>query len=203
MTLFATTLGVLLAFYLNDLSSRATIENRKQVSIKNLTSEMIDNESELVDSNDNEKLIAFLREIRAIDEKIPNRIITSFKTIAKLRSKHPDFMEIKDSSRIDVDHYEYNVSYKFELSLDNLQNIAWETSKMSGITNEMKYDCLQTLVEVYTLQEIYIKEQQKILNYFVNAEHNKLLSSLLIMQQLESQLLDVMRDGQIEIKNCN
>ena len=162
MTLFATTLGVLLAFYLNDLSSRATIENRKQVSIKNLTSEMIDNESELVDSNDNEKLIAFLREIRAIDEKIPNRIITSFKTIAKLRSKHPDFMEIKDSSRIDVDHYEYNVSYKFELSLDNLQNIAWETSKMSGITNEMKYDCLQTLVEVYTLQEIYIKEQQKI-----------------------------------------
>ena len=73
----------------------------------------------------------------------------------------------------------------FELNLDDLQNIAWETAKMSNITNELNYDCLQVLVKIYSLQEIFTNEQQKILNHFVNSEHGKLLSALLIVQQLK------------------
>ena len=57
------------------------------------------------------------------------------------------------------------------------------------------------MVKIYALQDMYKIEQQKILNHFVNAEHDKLLSVLLIVQQLKSQLLETLNDGQKEIEN--
>jgi len=203
ITLFATTLGVLLAFYLNNISSNSKIESRKQISIQNLNTEISKNKSELIDSNDNERLIAFLSEIRKIDSGIPNDLTISSKEMDKLKNEYSGFIEIRDSTNVKSDNYRYSVTYKFELNLDNLQNIAWETSKMSDITNEFNYDCLQALVKIYSLQEIFINEQQEILSYFVNAEHNKLLSALRIVQQLKTQLLNVMEEGQNQIKSCD
>jgi len=203
ITLFATTLGVLLAFYLNNISSNSKIESRKQISIQNLNTEISKNKSELIDSNDNERLIGFLSEIREIDNEIPNDLTLSTKAMIKLKNKYSGFIEIRDSTIIQNDNYRYNVAYKFELNLDDLQNIAWETSKMSDITNEFNYDCLQALVKIYSLQEIFINEQQEILSYFVNAEHNKLLSALRIVQQLKTQLVNVMAEGQNQIMNCD
>lgn len=203
ITLFATTLGVLLAFYLNNLNSSSKIENRKLNSIQNLNNELFNNKIVLLDSKDNEVLIDFLNKIQELDEEFPNELTTSINTMMKLKISYSDFIEIKDSTRIGDDLYKYNVAYKFELNLDDLQNIAWETSKMSNITNELNYDCLQVLVKIYSLQEIFTNEQKKILNHFVNAEHDKLLSALLIVQQLKSQLLNVMVEGQKEINNCD
>jgi len=202
ITLFATTLGVLLAFYLNNLNSRSKIENRKQISIQNLNNELFNNKTILLDSKDNEGLIDFLNKIKELDEEFPNELTTSINTMMKLKINYSDFIEIRDSTGIRDDLYKYNVAYKFELNLDDLQNIAWETSKMSNITNELNYECLQVLVKIYSLQKIFTDEQQKILNHFVNAEHDKLLSALLIVQQLKSQLLNIMVEGQKEINNC-
>jgi len=203
ITLFATTLGVLLAFYLNNISSNSKLESSKQISIQNLNTELSKNKSELLDSNDNERLIEFLIEIRKINNEISNDLILSTGKMDKIKNKYVDFIEIRDSTNIQSDHFRYNVAYKFELNLDDLQNIAWETSKMSDITNEFNYDCLQSLVKIYSLQEIFISEQQNLLGHFVNAEHNKLLSALRIVQQLKSQLLNVMDAGQNQIKNCD
>jgi hypothetical protein len=92
------------------------------------------------------------------------------------------FMEIRDSTYIEPNIFQYDVAYKFVLDLDDLQYIAWETSKMSNITHELDYNCLQILVKIYSLQDIYTKEQQKILDHFVNADHSKLLSTMSIVQ---------------------
>lgn len=202
ITLFATTLGVLLAFYLNNLNARAKIEDRKQISIQNLRKELANNKAELLDSKENDRLIDFLRKVRSIDSKIPNELTTSVHSINSLRKHYSDFLIIKDSTVIDENLFEYNIQYKFELSLIELQKIAWETSKMSNITSEFDYDCLQSLVKVYSLHDIYSQEQQKILNHFVTAEHNNLLSAMLIVQQLQSQLLEVIIEGEKEIENC-
>ena len=203
ITLFATTLGVLLAFYLNNISSRSKIELRKQVSIQNLNNEIFKNKSELLDSNDNERLIDFLIEIRKINNEISNDLTLSTNAMDKLKKEYSDFIQILDSTNVLNNQYKYNIAYKFELNLDGLQNIAWETSKMSGITNEFNYDCLQDLVKIYSLQEIFKNEQQKLLSHFVNAEHNKLLSALSIVQQLKTQLLNVMVEGHRQINECN
>ena len=120
-----------------------------------------------------------------------------------LRKNYGNFIRINDSTQIENDQYRYTVAYQFELSLEDLQNIAWETAKMSDITNEMDYNCLQVLVKIYALQEIFTQEQQKILNQFVNAEHTKLLSALRIVEQLKTQLLQALIEGQKKIKNCD
>ena len=203
ITLFATTLGVLLAFYLNNVSYRLKIESRKQVAIENLNNEISNNTSTLTDSDDNLRLIGFLREVRKIDNEISNDLVVSIDEMRELKTKYSDFIEIRDSISNGTDQVKYNVAYTFELNLDDLQKISWETSKMSDVINELNYDCLQVLVRIYSLQEIYLNEQQKILEYFVNAEHQKLLSAMGILQQLKTQLLGVMVEGQNKIDDCN
>ena len=172
-----------------------SVEHRPQDSPHN-------NKSQLLDSNENDRLVYFLQRIRKIDDDIPTLLTTSDSSINNLRRDYPDFIEVKESKVISSNLSEYNVAYKFDLNLADLQNIAWETSKMSNITSELDYDCLQDLVKIYSLQEIFLVEQQKILNHFVNAEHDKLLSVLLIVQQLKSQLLNVISEGQEKMKNC-
>ncbi len=203
ITLFATTLGVLLAFYLNDLSARSKIEDRKQFSIQNLDKELSINKSILLESEQNDRLIDFLSAIRKIDPGFSNELNTSVNSMNALMKDYFGFMEIRDSTYIEPNIFQYDVAYKFVLDLDDLQYIAWETSKMSNITHELDYNCLQILVKIYSLQDIYTKEQQKILDHFVNADHSKLLSTMSIVQQFKLQLLDAISEGQNQIKNCD
>jgi len=70
------------------------------------------------------------------------------------------------------------------------------------LPNELDYDCLQVLVKMYSLQELYMNEQQKVLAYFVHGEHNKLLRELRIVQQFKAKLLDAIIEEQREIENC-
>jgi len=203
ITLVATTLGVLLALYLNNLESQAKLEKRKNLSIQNLHKELSHNESLIRGISENDMLIDLLTKIRKIDRNISTKLTTSVISMTELVRDYSNFIEVVDSTYIDGILYKYDIIYTFELNLDDLQSIAWETTKMSNVVNELDYNCLQTFVKIYSLQKIFVNEQQKILNYFVNANHNKLLSTMLIVQQLKSQLLDAIIDGQNEIKNCN
>ena len=96
----------------------------------------------------------------------------------------------------------YNVKYTPELNFNDLQKISWETSKMSNIVNELNYDCLQVLNEIYFRQEVYATQQQKTLEYFVNGDFKKLLKALHIIEQLKSQLIEQISDGQFKIDEC-
>ena len=203
ITLFATTLGVLLAFYLNNLNERSKIENRKQISVQNLKKELANNKSELLNADNNDQLIDFLNAIKRIDATIPNTLSTSPSLMNELLTKYSDFIIIRDSIVIDEDQFEYHLNYKLNFELEELQNIAWETSKMSDVTNELDYNCLQILVKTYALQEIFTQEQQKVLNHFVNEEHIKVWGTILIVQQLKEQLLDAIIEAQEKVKDCN
>jgi hypothetical protein len=74
---------------------------------------------------------------------------------------------------------------------------------MSNITSEFNFGCLQVLVKIYSLHDIYAKELQKVLTYMVNTDHNELRSAMLIVQQLKLQLLNAIIEGQNEITNCD
>ncbi len=203
ITLFATTLGVLLAFYLNNLNDHLKIESRKQVAIENLDNEIKNNKLTLNKPKDNQRLIDFLQKVREIDEEISTELTTSIHKMSELIINYPDFIEIKDSIDLDNNLFEYNVSYKLRLNFNDLQKISWETSKMSNVINELSYDCLQALNQIYYRQEIYTSQQQKTLEYFINAEHKKLLTALRIIEQLKSQLINEISEGQNNIKNCD
>ncbi|MEH6535648.1 MAG: hypothetical protein V7719_04600 [Psychroserpens sp.] len=202
ITLFATTLGVLLAFYLNNVNDHLKIESRKQVAIENLDIEIKNNKLTLNDPVDNRRLIDFLQKVREINEEISNELTTSILEMSELKINYPDFIEVKDSTDLDNNVFKYNVSYKLELNFNDLQKISWETSKMSNIINELSYECLQILNQIYYRQEIYISQQEKTLEHFVNVEFKKLLSALLIIEQFKSQLIDEISEGQNKIGDC-
>lgn len=203
ITLFATTLGVLLAFYLNNVNDHLKMESRKQVAIENLNNEIKNNKLTLNKPKDNQRLIDFLQKIREIDEEISTELATSIHEMNALKINYPDFIEIKDSIDLDNNLFKYNVSYKLQLNFNDLQKISWETSKMSNVINELSYDCLQALNQIYYRQEIYTSQQQKTLEYFINTEHKKLLTALRIIEQLKSQLIKEISEGQNQMKNCD
>lgn len=203
ITLFATTIGVLLAFYLNNLNEHIKTDSLKQVSLKSIHDELIHNESRLLDTTANDQLIKFLKAVKAIDAHIPTELTTSIGEMSVLKTSYADFIKIVDSVLIEKEIFKYSMSYKFELNLDDLRSIAWETSKLSEVIRELKYECVQALVKIYSLQEIYASEQQKTLNYFVEVNHKKLLNEMLIVKQLRTQLLVAIKEGIEEIKNCN
>ncbi|MEP2935789.1 MAG: hypothetical protein ABJM06_14750 [Gilvibacter sp.] len=203
ITLFATTLGVLLAFYLNNLNNRLNIASSKQVVLENLNNEITSNKVTLNDPNDNQRLIDFLQTVSEIDDDISNELTTSIQKMNELKLNYPEFIEIKDSVDFGSNLFTYKVSYKLELNFNDLQKISWETSKMSDVINELNYNCLEALNEIYFRQGIYTNQQQKTLEYFVNAEHKKLLKALNIIEQLKSQLKDQIPESQNQIKNCD
>jgi len=203
ITLFATTLGVLLAFYLNNENDRLKMKSRKQVVIENLTNEIEKNKVTLNDPTDNSRLIEFFKEVKKIDSEISNEPITSVQEMNKLIASYPNFIKIKDSIDLGTNLVQYNVVYKPELNFNDLQKISWETSKMSDVINELSYDCLEALNQIYYRIEVYTNEQQKTLQHLVNVEHNKLLSALLIIEQLKSQLIDEITAGQNKMSSCN
>ena len=110
ITLFATTLGVLLAFYLNNLNDHLKIESSKQVVIENLNNEIKNNKLTLNDPSDNQRLINFLQKVRIIDEEFSNELTTSIHEMSELKINYPDLIEIKDSINLDINLYKYNVS---------------------------------------------------------------------------------------------
>ncbi len=202
ITLFATTLGVLLAFYLNNLNDHLKIEARKQVAIENLENEIKNNKLTLNKTHDNQRLIDFLQTVEEIDIEISNELTTSIHEMSELKINYHDLFEIKDSIDLDNNLFKYNVSYTLQLNFNDLQKISWETSKMSTIFNELSYDCLQALNQVYYRQEIYTRQQQKTLEYLINAEKKQLLSALRIIEQLKSQLIDEISESQNKMSDC-
>lgn len=202
ITLFATTLGVLLALHLNNLNSKIKIEEKKQLAIKNIEKELILNKEEIDDSEDNDKLLKFLEKVDKENKGITKKLYLSSTSMKEILTQYPNYIEIIDSTKTIKDEYVYNVNYQFGLGLDNLQKIAWETSQMSDIINELSYECLQTIVTTYSLQEIYTKEQQKLTNHLINEDFNKIFKSMSILKNLKLQLSEAISEAKELIKNC-
>ena len=199
VTLFATTLGILLALYLNNLNIKWNTEKEKNIAIENLELELSNNAEELSANETNDSLLVFLNKIKEINSDILSEFKASSRDINLIAKEYPHFIKIIDSTKIDEKQYTYAVAYEFEFALDDLQNVAWETSKMSNITNEFDYDCLNSLVRTYDLQQLYVVQQQKLLDYFINSEHNKLHQAISINQQLRIQLLNEIEETRIII----
>lgn len=84
ITLMATTLGVLLALYLNNLNTKSIVEKNKAYAISNLEEELINNEKELHEELSNDSLLTFFKRLSKIDNKISNKLTSDSKTIKNI-----------------------------------------------------------------------------------------------------------------------
>lgn len=200
ITFLSTTLGVLLAFYLDNRSSKQEIEHKVKVSIENIFEELDNNIDQLKDSTDIQLQLEMYYDIGEINPELSSELTTTTETIQNLRSKYGEFIEVIDSSKTESSEYTYSVSYSFQVSLFTLSKIAWESAKTAGIMEHLKYETLLSLTQIYELQELFNEEQQKTFTPIIEERPKEFVMRTRIVEQLRAQLLYITQESVHELK---
>ena len=206
MTMFATTLGVLLALFLSNFNMSMQKENNKEIAISNLNLEFSNNIDQIRNSRDNnDSILNFLFEIQDLDIRLTEKFSTTSLKLNTIAERYPKYITIVDSmsfSNTNPELFTYTVKYNFPVNSNTVENIAWEAIKINNSINEFSYECLKSLMAVYDTQEYYNKVQNKNLEYFTEAEYYKLMRNLSINKTITDTLIKQIEKTIDELKNC-
>ena len=206
MTMFATTLGVLLALFLSNFNTSMEKEDNKEIAILNLNLEFSSNIKTIRNSRDNnDSILNFLLEIQELDIKLTEKFSTTSLKLNTIAERYPKYITIVDSisiSNTNPELFTYTVAYNFPVNSTTVDNIAWEAVKINNTINEFSYECLKSLMAVYDTQELYNKAQRKNLEYYTEAEYYKLMRNLSINKGINEALIKQIEKTIDELKNC-
>lgn len=202
ITLFATTLGVLFAFYLNGIAESINIERRKDKAFTNIITELEKNENDLINSLKNDSTILILDQIRKYDVRLRGEINASRETMDSIMLQI-NVVKIIDSIDMEKNVQKYLVYYDFGFSLSTLPSVAWEAAQMADITNELEYKCLSAIIEIYDLQNLYMAEEHLLIELYVSEKYYQFYRTLLITRALRKQLLEKYEEKINDIKTYN
>jgi hypothetical protein len=203
ITLFAITLGVLLAFYLNGLSESSSKQIKVNKAYSNIVIELESNKKKVLGNLVNDSTIIVLDKIRKYDVFLKGEIITSSKKIDSIMDQI-NVAKFVDSLNLEQGVVKYFVNYNnLQFAISSLPNVAWEAAQIADLTNEFEYECLATIIDIYNLQDLLTAEEYKLLGYFADEKYNQFYRTLGISRGLRRQLLEKYEETIIDIKNCN
>ena len=203
ITLFATTLGVLLAFYLNGIAESSNKKQREIQGYSNIISELVKNKVDVQNALRNDTTIIRLENIRKYDKFLKGQIIASSQSIDSIMNQI-GFGSILDSLDVGNGNMKYFMDYdNISFSISTLPDVAWVAAQMADITNEIDYKCLSTIIDIYTLQDLYESEHYKLLEYYTQEKYYQFYKTMLITRNLRGQLLEQYDEAIEEIKNCS
>ncbi len=202
ITLFATALGVLLAFYLNGLSESSSKKMKVNKAYSNIITELETNKKLVLGNlKKNDSTIIFFDKIRKYDVFLKGEIITSSQKIDYIMDQL-NVAEFIDSLSLEQGVVNNFVNYNnLEFAMSSLPNVAWEADQIADITNE--FECLSTIIDIYELQDLLAAEEYKLLGFYADEKYNQFYRTLHISRELRSQLLEKYEETIIDIKNCN
>ncbi len=115
-----------------------------------------------------------------------------------------DVAMVVDSLNLEQGIVKYFVNYNnLQFNISTLPNVAWEASKTADIANDLEYDCLSTIIQIYELQDLYKAEEYKLLGYYSDEKYIQFYNTLSISRGLRNQLIARYEDAIFKIKNCN
>ncbi|MGD1841615.1 MAG: hypothetical protein ACFB0B_12070 [Thermonemataceae bacterium] len=202
ITIFSTTVGVLLAFYVNDLGERFSTNQRKKNALDNIIQEISQNRDDLKAQKVNDTLLDYLVEIKSLNEEISTTFTAHPDSFRVLLAKVP-VMALIDSVALSDTVYQYKVKFNFHLTLNDPPQIAWEAAKLADVPNELSYECLEVLVDVYAIQQLYVEEERKLLDLLLEGKHVKMLRTLAMVKSIKKQLLEQYRKTLQQLTNCD
>ena len=183
--------GISLAIWFNNWNASNTINENKRIAIAKIEEEIQNNLNELQISR--EVNLKIPKAIEAYEEIVPDSYGQAVSSVSKMKNfqeNFPEFFIIKDSVRINDTLYRYIGNTRINLDLTALSQIAWETSRNKGITNEFGYDCLYGLESMYNIQQLVQNEMNKAAEALQNQEIERLNRILGFVHQLDEQLED-------------
>lgn len=196
--------GISLAIWFNNWNTSNKNNHAKEIAIVKIKEEIKNNRDELIIAQKSNQLIlnAF-SEYSDLFDGTTSEITTSPAILNVMQEKYPGFYRIVDSVEVKAGIFHYRGGTYIQLEIPTLTDIAWETTRSIGITNEFSYECLYELASMYDLQGRMQKEVDKASDALQKREIRELMSILQFLDQLNDQLYkdyDSMVDG---IDSCS
>lgn len=197
-------IGINLAIWFNNWNISNKYDRDKNIALTKIQEEIEKNREELQFTHEKNRLILEAYEAyQKLYDGNSSNLITTPAHSAQLQEKFPDFFRLEDSLEIEPGIYHYIGTTYIELEIPTLTDIAWETTKSIGITNEFNYECLYDLESMYTLQSRVRKEIDKASGALQQREITQLMNILGFISQLDSHLLNRYESMLEQIKDCN
>lgn len=203
ITLFATTLGVLLAFYLNGLYESNINKTKVDKAYSNIIIELEKNKESVLEERKNDTAIFVIDQIRKYDKFLKGEIIAKPEKFDSIMDQLK-VAEVVDSLNLENGIVKYFVNYNnLQFSISTLPNVAWEAAKTADIANDLEYECLSTIIKIYELQDLFKAEEYKLLGYYSDEKYIQFYNTASISRGLRNQLLERYEEAIIKLKNCN
>jgi len=195
--------GISLAIWFNNWNASNATNANKRIAIDKFEEEIQNNLSELYSAREvNLKIPKAIKAYEEIVSESYGQAVSSISEMKNFQENYPEFFIIKDSSRIDDSLYRYLGDTRIQLELTALSQIAWETSRNMGITNEFGYECLYGLENMYNIQRLVQNEMNKAAEALQNEDVERLNRILGTLNQLDEQLEDAYNSMLKNIADC-
>ena len=203
VTLFATTLGVLFAFYLNGLYESNINKTKVDKAYSNIIIELEKNKKSVLEDKKNDTAIFVIDKIRKYDKFLKGEIIATPQKFDSIMDQI-NVAQVIDSLDLEQGAVKYFVNYSnLQFSINTLPNVAWEAAKTADIANDLEYECLSTIIKIYELQDLFKAEEYKLLGFYSDEKYIQFYNTASISRGLRNQLLERYEDAIIKLKNCN
>ncbi len=196
--------GINLAIWFNNWNTSKKTSNDKNIAIAKIKGEIGNNIKELDTAQKNNQFIlnAFT-DLQKLSEKGTSKIIATPKQLNTFKKRYPKFFSTTDSTKINNEIFSYNIQTYIVLEIPTLTQIAWETTRSIGISNEFDYECLYDLESTYSLQQRVQNEIDKAADALQKREIKGLLNILNFLDQLNTQLMKNYKDILLTIDDCD
>ncbi|WP_157600883.1 hypothetical protein [Persicobacter sp. CCB-QB2] len=202
ITLVATTMGVLLAFYVDGLGQQHRIKKQKALALKNIIEELTNNRKQLEKRSDNIRILYLLDTLTQLNKGNDLNVITGEpEKIHAFIDPHPH-IHIKDSTLISGNKFEYDFYLELNINMIQLPDVAWQAATLSDFSQEIDYECLAELINVYSAQQFFLDEQAKMTNHIIEEDLPKLRRTMTIAQDIRQQLIAQYEKSLEIIKGC-
>lgn len=197
-------LGINLAIWFNDWNDNRKLDQKKQIAIAKIEEEIKNNLQEIVRARkENQHIPGSIEAYKDLHSRLNGGIVVSPKQMAIYQKKYPVFYRIKDSIPQENGRFRYEGDTFINLELAALSEIAWETTKDMGIANELGFDCLYELENMYNVQRMVAQEILKSAEALQTSDIERLLRVMEFIRQLDVQLEEDYNRVLEKIPNCS
>lgn len=211
ITLTATLIGVFAALYLNEVVSSTKLKNQKSIATKNILIEVSSNNKKIKKATQKHiELLDIIQFLGKYADEENGKLIVPVDSMTNFQLKHPDKIDIKDSTIISDGIYDYKGELNFDFSTPQLEitTIAWKTLKSSGISSTYGFECLMYLEGLYNITDEVSIKNKELLDYFIGEKetgekNENLIRHLHILIDFEKSIIKMYESSKKELKNCN
>ena len=191
--------GITLAVWFNNWNADRKMAWEKRVAVARIEEELQDNLEELQKAQQqNQPVVEALQAFFGDKDSLvvlPSRM-------KQLQQQYPNTFLVSDSTVQEDGKYGYTGELNFDLSFPDLTQIAWETTRTTGVAKEFDYECLYEIEKTYNFQRLLLKEVDAALEATRQEDVDKLARILNFSGQLYAQQEEAYQKTLTQINNC-